>query len=105
MKEKEWKLPKSISVCGLAFQIVEKPVVCKGDAGITRGAIYLHEGVIEIDETMPDDRKAQVLIHELLHAICDVTGNSEINADEKAIQSIATALYCVIKENNLFSLP
>ena len=89
------KLPKKLYICGIKFEIVEKPVICKGDAGLN--------DTIEIDSELSDDRKVQVLIHECLHAIFDLSGNTEICTDEKAVQSIATAVYCTLKENNLLS--
>lgn len=97
------KLPKKVYICGIKFEIVEKPVICKGDTGLTRGLVNFLNDTIEIDSELSDDRKVQVLIHECLHAIFDLSGNTEICTDEKAVQSIATAVYCTLKENKLLS--
>jgi len=95
------KLPEQIYICGIKFKIIEKEVVCKGEAGITRGIVNFHNDTIEIDSELSDDRKVQVLIHECLHALLDLTGNKKLSEDEKTVQSIATALYCTFKENKL----
>ena len=97
------KLPKKLYICGIKFEIVEKPVICKGDAGITRGIVNFQNDTIEIDSELNEDRKIQVLIHECLHAILDLSGNKDVCEDEKAVQSIATAVYCTLKENKLLS--
>lgn len=95
-------LPKSIQICGIEFTINQVEVVDKGN-GFTRGQVNFETDTIEIDKHLPEDRKIQVLIHECLHALLDLTGNREINEDEKTVQSIATALYCSLKENKLLS--
>lgn len=93
---------KEIKIMGIPFKIVEKPVVCKGESGLTRGAVDFSNDTIEIDEELTPERKEQVLIHEILHAIFDSIGDEELTKDEKTVQSLSAALHCVIKENNLF---
>ena len=93
-----------IKIMGIPFKIVEKAVVCKGESGITRGAIDFSNDTIEIDEELSAERKEQVIIHEVIHAIFDLIGDEELTKDERTVQSLSAALYCVIKENNLFSL-
>lgn len=97
------KLPKQLYICGIKFEIVEKSVICKGEAGLTRGIVNFVNDTIEIYSELSDDRKVQILIHECLHAILDLSGNKNICEDEKAVQSIATAMYCTLKENDLLS--
>lgn len=92
---------KEIKIMGIPFKIVEKPVVCKGENGLTRGVIDFSNDTIEIDEELSPERKEQVLIHEILHAIFDLIGDEELAKDEKTVQSLSAALHCVIKENNL----
>ncbi len=95
---------KEIKIMGIPFKIVEKAVVCKGDGGFTRGVINFNNDTIEIDEELSPERKKQVLIHEIIHAIFDLIGDEELTKDERTVQSLSSALCCVIKENDLFSL-
>ncbi len=95
---------KEIKIMGIPFKIVEKAVVCKGDDGFTRGVINFNNDTIEIDEELSPERKKQVLIHEIIHAIFDLIGDEDLTKDERTVQSLSSALYCVIKENDLFSL-
>ncbi len=96
---------KEIKIMGIPFKVIEKAVVCKGDSGLTRGVINFSNDTIEIDEELSPERKEQVLIHEVIHAIFDLIGDEDLVKDEKTVQSLSTALYCVIKENNLLKQP
>lgn len=93
-------MPKNVLVCGINFKVELVPVVNKETP--EKGEINYLTCVIKIDQDMPKDLQVQVLIHEILHAILDLTGNDDIGTNEKAVQSISTALYCLISQNKLF---
>lgn len=95
------EFPKEIIIQGIKYEIQEVPVVSKLEP--LKGQIKFLESVILIDESMNLDLKYQTLLHEVIHAICDLTGNYDIGENEKAVQSIASALYCLLVENNLLS--
>lgn len=90
-------LPEKIKICGVVFKVVQVPVVSKDEP--RKGEINYLSCVIKIDESMPDDLKRQVLMHEIFHAVCDLTGNYDIGENENAVQGISTAIYCVLSEN------
>ena len=90
---------RNINILGIDFSVNEVPVVNKNSP--EKGEINYLKCQILIDESMPEDLKEQTLWHEILHAICDLTGNYEIGQNENAVQSIATALYCVLKTNDI----
>lgn len=92
---------REIDLLGIKYRVNEVPVVNKEDP--RRGQIDFLTNEILIDESMPEDLKEQTLMHELFHAVCDVTGNGEMCDDERATQSISMALYYLIKHNDLFS--
>lgn len=96
-------IPDCISICGIKFKIEQVNCVNKGEGGYTLGKIDFSTDVIQLDVDLPEDKKLQVLIHEILHAVFDLTGNQEIGDDEKTVQGVATALYCLVKENKLLS--
>lgn len=91
------KVPTEINILGVTFHVREVPVVNKDSA--EKGEINYRSCEIKLDESMPMDLKSQTLFHEIFHAICDLTGNYEIGENENAVQSIATAMYCVLKMN------
>ena len=62
------------------------------------GQIDYIEQKIRIDKTLTEDRKGQVLMHELLHGITEGLGLNELNDNETAIQSIAAGLYLALSE-------
>ena len=91
------KLPEQIEILGVMFKVREVPVVNKDS--LAKGEIDYLACEITIDESMPQDLKMQTLFHEIMHAICDLTGNYEIGENENAVQGLATAMYCVLKAN------
>ncbi|HGO9422667.1 TPA: ImmA/IrrE family metallo-endopeptidase [Bacillus cereus] len=52
---------------------------------------------IEVLKHLSDDRKREVLIHELTHAIFN---ESELMQDEEVVTYLARVLYQVLKDNN-----
>lgn len=95
-------MPDYIDILGVRFCVREVPVVDKIEP--CKGKIDFLSCEILIDESMPEDLKAQTLLHEILHAVCDLTGNYEIGEDENAVQSLATGLYCVLKSNSIMKM-
>lgn len=91
---------QEIDLFGIKYKVIEVPVVNKEEP--RRGQINFLTDEIWIDETMPKDLKEQTLMHELFHAVCDITGNADICDDERATQGISAALYYLIKRNKLF---
>ena len=92
------KLTEQIEILGVMFKVREVPVVNKDS--LAKGEIDYLACEITIDESMPQDLKTQTLFHEIMHAICDLTGNYEIGENENAVQGLATAMYCVLKTNS-----
>lgn len=94
-------LPQNVNILGINFEVLEVEVVNKEIP--RKGEIDFLKNVIKVDESMPADSKEQVLIHEILHGILDLLGLDEINENEYAVQSIATAIHHVFKSNVIIS--
>lgn len=89
------ELPKSVDIMGLIYRVEEVDIVNKF---IPRnGEIDFQNQVIRIDKGLTEDRKAVVLIHEVLHGELEALGLSEICDNENMVQSLAIALYHTIK--------
>lgn len=92
---------KSIKIMSSNYQINE---VEKIDyERTTIGKIYYQEEKIEIDKSLTENLKIETLIHEVLHGILEKLGYDDLNDDEQKVQSIASTLYLVLKENNIIS--
>ena len=83
----------NINILGQVYTIHQVPCVDK--ECLSKGQINYMTHEILIDEGMPEDLKEQTLLHEVLHGVCDALGMEELNANENAIQSLATALHCI----------
>lgn len=78
------------------MEVVNKEKLCFGE-------IDFFSQKIKIDNTLTEERKKQVLMHEILHAIFEILGLNELNEDEKAVQSIAATLYHTFSTQIIFS--
>jgi len=93
---------RKINILGITYTVKEVDCVDKY-AGSVQGQINYYTCEIKIDKTLPKSLKEQVLLHELLHAVAEAVGLKELNEDEQAIQSLASALYCLFKSQTIFS--
>lgn len=90
-----------INILGVVYQIQEVEVVNKEEP--RKGEIDFLTGVIKIDKNMPQELKEQVLMHEILHAVCDLLGYEKLCFDEKKVQGLATAIHQIFKSQTIFS--
>ena len=67
------------------------------------GQIQYTEQKIKIDKNISEDMKQEVLIHEILHGILEKLGYTQLNDDEQKVQSIASTMYLVLKENKIIT--
>lgn len=93
------ELPEMVTVLGIPYKIEHVDIVNRDD--VRFGETRFFDGVIRIDKSLPLEIMNQTLIHEILHCICWEQGLYEIGENENAIQSLATALYDTLKNNNI----
>jgi hypothetical protein len=89
------ELPKTVDIMGLIYRVEEVDIVNKFTP--RNGEIDFQSQIIKIDKGLTEDRKAVVLIHEVLHGELEALGLSEISDNENMVQSLAIALYHTIK--------
>ncbi len=94
-------MPDKINILGVTYKIMEVEVVNKEEP--RKGEIDFLTGVIKIDKNMPQEMKEQVLMHEILHAVCDLLGYEKLCFDEKKVQGLATALHQIFRSQTIFS--
>lgn len=88
------KIPQKVKILGITYDVQEVEVVDKNES--LWGKIDYQEQVIKIDSELKNERKAQVLLHEILHGVLSELGFYEINNNEEAVQGLSTALYCTL---------
>lgn len=91
---------REINILGVIYQVNEVDVVDKEE--LRKGKINYLTNEIRIDRGLTQSAKEQTLMHEILHAVFDLLGLYELNADENKVQSIATALHHVFTNQTIF---
>lgn len=93
------KIPSTIKVAGVNYKVIEKESIevngdknCLGSCGYT-------DSTIEILSDMSEERKWQILIHELTHACFFESGFDK--QEEDMINRISIVLHQVLRDNNL----
>lgn len=94
-------MKNEIKILGTIYKVKEVDQIDKFN--MTLGEINYISQEIYIDKSLNEDLKREVLIHEIFHGILEKLGYVEINEDEQKVQSIASTLYGVLKDNNLIS--
>lgn len=93
------KIPLEVKVGPVSYQIIEKPFVEIDDDRNYQGVCRYADTTIEILEGISKERKSDVFIHELTHAIFYEAGFEE--QDEDMVNRVAKVLHQVIKDNDL----
>lgn len=94
-------MPKSVNILGIDYKVEECETVDKFDPAF--GQIDYASQTIRVDSTLTEQKREAVFIHEILHGVLDGLGMSDFNENESAVQSLATALYCVLQPFISFS--
>lgn len=87
----------TLNILGVGFDVVEVPAISRDE--FVKGQIDFVKNEIKIDEALTKESHDQTLMHEIIHAICDLQGLYDIGEDENKVQSLATALHQVFKDN------
>ena len=90
-----------INILGIDYEVILTDQI--SNTQLLAGLIEYQNAKIQLNKDLAPDVLNQTFIHEVLHGIFDGLGLDEINNDEKAVQSIATALYCTFKDYFTFS--
>lgn len=86
-----------INVCGINYKI-KKVNELDNDPNCLGLCIY-HESLILLKSNLSYERKKQVLVHELLHAMLYESGYTE--HDEQLVNNLSICLNQVINHNDL----
>lgn len=95
-KEKETKTEKTIKILSQEFEVIEDEHLLN-----EFGYIDFEKNKIVIKSGLSEDRKKITLMHETLHAILQQLGFTQENDNEHLIDSLATSLLEVLKQNQM----
>lgn len=90
-------LPESVRVAGIDYKVEEVPEFI-GEPEVLGNVIYPF-AQINIKKNLPESKKWQVFIHELLHAVFTESGYD--NQDEDLINRVSITLHQVLKDNKM----
>ena len=92
---------RELNILGVRFTVEE--VECVSKEELRKGEINYLDCAIRIDRNLPKESREQVLMHEILHAICELMGYEKLGMNEKKMQGLATALHQVFTAQTIFS--
>ena len=89
-------IPNNIKVGGLTIKVEERNNLASNRDKF--GEFSFMEQKITIDESLPQDKKEETLLHEIVEAI---NGYYSLNLDHEVITTLGFGLYQVLKDNKL----
>lgn len=93
-------IPNKVKVAGIEYEVTEKDYVEINNDKNYQGSCHYTKASIEVLSTLSNDRKEEVFVHELMHAIFNEAGYDE--HEEDMINRTSKVLYQVLKDNKLY---
>lgn len=91
-------LPLHIRVGAIEYRVVEWSF-SESNKADRYGECDFENRVIRVRETLNDDDKARILLHEVFHAAWDMGGLEEHCAEEKAVTVLANQVTAIWRDN------
>lgn len=99
------KVPKKIKIGGFQWRVIESKDIsiegnCFGSTHTDTQKIFLEPGI-------PEQKRSQTLLHEIMHAIFWTSGLEKIHTgshrltEEELVNSLSMGLFQVIRDNKL----
>jgi hypothetical protein len=90
-------LPGTLKIGSTTYDIIV------GEVKDGWGICELEKHQIRLSDTLCDEKKHEVFIHELLHVLCEFVGISdgEKLTEEQFVNRIAPILHTVLRENSI----
>lgn len=100
------KIPKSLKSLGLRWEVKQSKEIAR--EGNCYGSTHHTPQRIYIDPELPQQKKEQTFIHELLHVAWDGAGLTQNKKFERAdeemiVEALANMMYHMMKDNNLLA--
>jgi hypothetical protein len=93
------KIPKSVRIAGVEYEVVTAPNLMNG-ALAAYGHIDFENSRIELSETFGTEhqKRCQILWHEILHGIVENNG-MKLHNEEAVVDIFAKGIYQVLQDN------
>jgi len=91
-----------VDILGITYKVLEVEQVDKMNY-LVDGEIDYDKQTIKIKKELLNERKSEILWHEIIHGICEHLKIEELQKNEHLIQCIANAIYQVNKRNKIIS--
>lgn len=92
-------IPINVKVAGVAYDVFQKDYIeIESDRNYQGACNYIKTEILLLSE-LGKERKEQIFVHELLHAVFYEAGYEE--QDEEMIDRVSKVLYQVMKDNKL----
>ena len=93
-------VPTSVRINGVEYAVIEVDNLNNG-INLAYGNIDYEENVIRInkDRNIDHQKKCLILLHEIMHGICEARGLDLGTDEEKIVDAFARGVYQVIEDN------
>lgn len=91
-----------IDILGLIYKVIEVEQVDKTNY-LVDGEIDYDKQIISIKKGLTNDRKSEILWHEIVHGICEHLQIEQIQKNEHLVQCLGNAIYQVLKRSKTIS--
>lgn len=91
-----------IEILGVSYDVIEVEQVDKTNYYVD-GEIDYDKQIIRINKNLENERKTEILWHEIIHGICEHLKIDEVQKNEHLVQCIGNAIYQVLKRNKTIS--
>lgn len=91
-----------IDILGVTYKVIEVEQVDKTNY-LVDGEINYDKQTISIKKDLLNERKTEILWHEIIHGICEHLQIEEIQKDEHLVQCLGNSIYQVLLRNKTIS--
>ena len=91
-----------IDILGITYKVLEVEQVDKTNY-LVDAEIDYDKQTISIKKGLSDERKTELLWHEIIHGICEHLQIAEIQKNEHLVQCLGNSIYQVLKRNEVIS--
>ena len=99
MAENIAKIPQNVLVDAIKYTIEETNDVLVEGNQVCIGLITYADGKIQLDKSIGEGCKPQVLMHELIHAITAARMPVDFEQDETYVDALASGVVNLIRQN------
>jgi hypothetical protein len=91
--------PASVRIAGMLYKVAQRSAAWSEEKDVD-ALCHPQSQLIELNRTLAGERKAMILLHEVLHACWDAADLSEDgDEEEQVVARISRALYVTLRDN------